>query len=682
MNNKKLINDNNIDNRDLQSFEYEKTAISDGNIIGTCELGTATIQLLNNNNSYSEVKGTWINTIHGSFYVTKVEPVQEKVNIKLECYDIKYKLDTPFDKNGYTFPYTLLSFRNQIFDNLNLIYDDTPFPNSDMVLNEMPYFDDGITNRQVISIIAQAGGCWVDTDSSDKFYFNYFSEKTYPVNDYQELTTESTLSNPVNTIVLGRGDTEDNVYYPKTINEERVSFRIDNNYILDPQDINESDNRDVNIIPLYNKIVGTKYLVFSMKTNTMENKLELKLGDKVKYKDIYGNVIIAPIMRKKITFLGGDASKDDNYSLEISAEEIKETSTDYSKGTSVIDKLKRTEILVDKQSQDIKLINESIEENNSKLASIEITTNDITSTVSNIKTTVEENVELLKLDLDKNNIIIQTDSGNKPIETMDYDINYSVYFLKEKINLLPTTENSYEGITLEINQDYIRFKVNKDNSISNLDNKYIFNFNYEYEGSTYSLTKTIMVSLLTISDSVVTSETEPSNKKILWYDSNTDTLKRCDGEQWIVVNDYSGDIALINTSISNLATQDQMRDLESIITDKTEELRSEFIQKDDSFTMQFDKLKEEIIQENGDIRENVENITKYIDFKDGNIILGEKGSGKNKLKIEQNRITMTCNGNSVSTWEQDAFDVKRIRLGNFILEPRSNDSLSIRMVKK
>ena len=78
--------------KDLQSFEYETTIQSDGKIVGVCELGKATIQMINDSNNYSAYKDSWIKTVHGSFYVYNVEPVQEKVNIKLECYEIRYKI--------------------------------------------------------------------------------------------------------------------------------------------------------------------------------------------------------------------------------------------------------------------------------------------------------------------------------------------------------------------------------------------------------------------------------------------------------------------------------------------------------------------------------------------------------------------------------------------------------------
>jgi hypothetical protein len=320
-----------IETKMLQSFEYETTVNNDGNILGICELGKAKIQLINENNSYSTYKDSWISTPHGSFYIYDVKPVQENVTIELSCYDIKYKLDTPYDSAKHTFPCTLKEWRNSIFNDCGVTYDNTDFPNSDLTLSEEPYLDDGITNRNVVALIAQAGASIVITDNQDKFYFSWFNDTIHNVIDWLELTTEKNPTKSVNFLVLSRGDAGDDYYYPLTIPENKVEFKIDSNYILDPQDTtSETDLRATTIIPLYNRINGFSYIIYSMRTQFIENKLTLKLGDKIKYKDVYGNEFTSYVMSKKITWLGGDLTDSDNYELMISASKINETSTEVS----------------------------------------------------------------------------------------------------------------------------------------------------------------------------------------------------------------------------------------------------------------------------------------------------------------------------------------------------------------
>ena len=78
--------------------------------------------------------------------------------------------------------------------------------------------------------------------------------------------------------------------------------------------------------------------------------------------------------------------------------------------------------------------------------------------------------------------------------------------------------------------------------------------------------------------------------------------------------------------------------------------------------------------------ESLQEIANYIRFVDGDIVLG-KGDNLYTLKIENDRINIYYNGQSVSNWTQDKFEVKQLNLGNFAFIPRQNGSLGFRKVK-
>lgn len=374
-----------IDNSAIQTFEYETTMISDGNIIGTCELGKASIQLLNDSNQYSIYKDSWIKTVHGSFYIYDVEPVQEKVSIKLSCYDIKYKLDIPYDSSKHQFPCTLKAWRNSIFDSCNVEYDDADFPNSNLLLEKEPYIDKGSSNRTVIKLIAQAGASSVTTDSTDKFYFTWFENTTHDVSDWTELTTEKQPSKAINCVVLGRGDVEDNVYFPQNKPTEPIEFRIDNNYILDPQDSSISDDlRYITIMPIYSRVNNFSYLVFNMKTQKILNKLSLKLGQRIKFLDIWGNELTAYVMTKKLNWLGGNLEDDNNYEITLSADKILESSTDLSYASNIKSDVMRVERKTDKNSGLIEDVIEESTEQNKRIAQMTLTLEEIKSEIGEI----------------------------------------------------------------------------------------------------------------------------------------------------------------------------------------------------------------------------------------------------------------------------------------------------------
>lgn len=428
----------------VQKFEYETTAISNKNIIGTCELGKATIQLLNESNNYSELKESWIKTRFGSFYVYDVTPVQEKINIKLSCYDVKYKLDTQYDSSKHSFPCTLKAWRNSIFTNCGVTYDDSDFPNSDLVLNNEPDIGNAKTNRQVLCLIAQAGCSFIDTDYNDKFYFRWFTNKTHIVKDWISLTTEKISTNPINLVVLGRGDVEDIVYYPKIKPQNPVEFKIDNNYILDPQSTeNTEDLRETTIIPIYDRVNGFNYIIYNLSAYLIDNKLSIKLGDKISYKDIWGNELESVIMTKKLEFIGGSSEDDNNYLITLSAEKIEETNSDLKLGVNVIEKVNKVSIKADKNEKKITLTNAEVENNKNKIASLTMTSEEIKQSIEETNSQFETNYNKLIQDIAKTVIAIQNSGGSNLIKN-------SVMFAYDSNKNPSDWEVSEEG-TLTIN---------------------------------------------------------------------------------------------------------------------------------------------------------------------------------------------------------------------------------------
>lgn len=430
----------NYSNDIIQSFEYETSINSDGNILGTCELGIATIQMINDSNIYSSLKGQWIKTIHGSFYIYDVEPVQEKVNIKLSCYDVKYKLDTKYDKSLYTFPMTLKEWRNAIFTSCGVEYDDTDFPNSDLSLSAEPYVGDNPSNRQVISLIAQAGASFVITDENDKFYFKWFNNINHNITDWLELTTEKENTPAINVVVLGRGNVEDNVCYPDPLPENKVGLRIDNNYIIDPQ-IESNDIRYTTRVPIYNQVNGFSFIPFSIRTQEVNNKLSINIGDKASYKDIWGNNLTSYVMTKKITYLGGNPTDDDNYEITLSAEELNETSTEYSYASSIENRVSKVEITTDKQNKKINALVEEVDENTEKVSNLSLEVDKINSSVSSINNQIiptsivsGENIhiedgsdnDMISLKLDGRSIQ-RTSTQNANLFDENYYNNNSIY---------------------------------------------------------------------------------------------------------------------------------------------------------------------------------------------------------------------------------------------------------------
>lgn len=346
-----------FDETNLQSFEINKTISSDKNIIGTCELGTAELQLLNDSNEYSNFKDKWIKTIHGSFYIYDVKPVQERVNIKLSCYDIKYLLDIKYEQNQFEdiFPCNIATWRNKIAERYGIKFNDNDnFPFADLMLNKHPYVGEDVSVRDVMKQISQACVSYIDTDANDFFYFSWFDfSNPITIEDWLDLTTEKKATDKVNVAVLGRGDVEDIASYPTPAPENPKEFRIDNNYILDPQEADGVDNRAELVKTVYARVKDFKYIVYSMRTQSATNVFDIKLGSSIKYVDIWGNKLESVVMSIKLNWLGGNLEDSENYEITISAEEISETSSEFSYSKSVEDIAKDARVTANKAQAEV-----------------------------------------------------------------------------------------------------------------------------------------------------------------------------------------------------------------------------------------------------------------------------------------------------------------------------------------
>ena len=342
------------DETDIQAFEYESTINSDGKILGACEIGHAKIQLLNSDNEYSEYKNKWLQTPLGDFFIEEVKPIQEKINIELSCFDIFHKLDTEYDESLYTFPLTYKNWRNQIFTNCGITYDNSDFPNCNEVIETAPYLGSNPSNRTAISKIAEAGASFVCKDNSDKVYFKWFSNNLFVADDWTNLTTEKIGTNPIEQVVIER-DAGDSREYPQTINVNDYSIlKIYNNYVLDPQDIDSStDYRTTRIIPIYNQVKDFSFIPFNMSNPIISNKLNIMLGDKISYDDIYDNSLISYIMTKKYIYLGGALNVSDSYNVILSATDMKEISEDYSYSKPLKEEMYDIYRKIDRQSGEI-----------------------------------------------------------------------------------------------------------------------------------------------------------------------------------------------------------------------------------------------------------------------------------------------------------------------------------------
>jgi phage minor structural protein len=197
-------------------------------------------------------------------------------------------------------------------------------------------------------------------------------------------------------------------------------------------------------------------------------------------------------------------------------------------------------------------------------------------------------------------------------------------------------------------------------------------------------------------DAAIQSKTEPADKTYMWLDTSLEPpiLKQWNGSAWVVVNDMSNTItqleqrfeADISTSEKSLKQTMSESYYTKDATDKlVSSLSSSMEHTAQGFEMQFNNLTKNLadVSNNTDTRFN--EISKYIRFVDGNIVLGEAGS-ELVLKIQNDRISFSQNNTEVAYFSNrklyvtDGEYTNSLQLGKFAFIPRTNGNLSFKKI--
>ena len=162
-----------------------------------------------------------------------------------------------------------------------------------------------------------------------------------------------------------------------------------------------------------------------------------------------------------------------------------------------------------------------------------------------------------------------------------------------------------------------------------------------------------------------------------------------------IITQSTGDImsqtqTYVNNQIANSEenTQTMLKEYTTVedTTQLKESISTVFKQTADELGIQFNSINERITEENGEIIKHLDEISKYIRFKDGDIILGEVGNALT-TKISNGRISFLYNDNIEVAYITDqklyitrAEILDQIVIGNFAFMPRSNGNLSFTKV--
>ena len=198
-------------------------------------------------------------------------------------------------------------------------------------------------------------------------------------------------------------------------------------------------------------------------------------------------------------------------------------------------------------------------------------------------------------------------------------------------------------------------------------------------------------------DAAIQSPTEPSDKTQLWLDTSVDPplLKQWNGEEWVIVNDTTGEIESLRTEMQkeigttadgiklevakNYYTKGEAEQLQAHIGTQLEQTAKDFLFK-------FNEYNKELNEIEGNMNSEFQKISEYIRFFNGNIEMGAVGNEfkqlltRTKNSFMQNGVEIAYFGNQ-KMYVTDGEFVNSLQIGNFGFIPEDNGSLSFRKVR-
>lgn len=318
--------------------------------------------------------GTFEYLDYGSFLVTEITTAKDTGVTTLVGYDKMINAMKEYSPLDSGYPIDLYTYAQKLCKACDLELSNSSFSvHGDWQITQELWDNiSGITYRDILVQIAQvtASTCIITNDN--KVYFKQIN------NTGEQLTYDNMLKlkleplyGEINSVVLSRTPAEDNIYMR---DEESIEinglteFKIENNEIIDK-------DRDNAMTPIYNALHGISYYPFE---TTTEGLGWYEIADSFDIVNDTGDVFSTALFNFSVTVDGGIKEI-----LKTVAET--KTQTQYQYATSIEKRVKSTEIITDKQNQKITLLSESVEENEDKIAQIELANEQIEQTVASNK---------------------------------------------------------------------------------------------------------------------------------------------------------------------------------------------------------------------------------------------------------------------------------------------------------
>lgn len=288
--------------------------------------------------------------------------------------------------------HTGLEIVQEVCSIVGITLETTDFNFASYSFTQKPNFNENSTYREVISRIAEIGGeiAYISRDGGLRIAGQNITNQTAGKSKREKLTKEQPFV--INTVVLGKKDIDDNIYYSADEEIENVvEWKILDNPYVDL--IRESIIEEV-----ASHIIGMSIVPYSM-TNFIDDYI-YDLNDVIQVTDNYGNTFNAVVLEYETS---------SRIKSNISASTQTEEKTDYKIAGSMKQDISRVKLQVDHNEQEISALatktEEKIEEAKNEV--ITSTTTMIQNSEATTFTALKEYVRTEELDTYKDTVSTQ-----------------------------------------------------------------------------------------------------------------------------------------------------------------------------------------------------------------------------------------------------------------------------------
>ena len=315
----------------------------------------------------------------GNYYIKDIEDNKGKSELIVTGYDKMINFMKTFKQSELqlTYPCTILALVQKMCEVCKVELYSTNFFNSDLDVEEDYFTTQELTYRDVLEKVAESTLTTIFI-KDNKLYLHKLTNDAVEKLDTSYLTglTIKEKFGPVNALVLGRGDVEDNVEAKDDTSiaqNGRCEIRFDENEFVEYQ-------REDVIDGMFEQIKGLEYYSFE---GSDLGVVWLEPCDLLEVEDSEGSIY-------KTIYLSANITINTGISSDIEAEIPEETNTEYKVTTKEEKKTLKVERLAKKNEGLIQDVIEEQTETTQKLTKVEQDIDGIKETVSSVETKVEE----------------------------------------------------------------------------------------------------------------------------------------------------------------------------------------------------------------------------------------------------------------------------------------------------